>query len=357
MKRKMKKMTAVFLTMVMLVCSAGSAWAATVDTVTAQLRPDFTIIIDASERNFYTSAGEQVYPILYNGTTYLPLRAIGELMGKNVNWDQTTKTITLYGTRSDRTTGTKGSLTYAKNVTATLRGDFTLAIDGTIRHFTDGNGNELYPLLYDGTTYLPLRAIGQLMGKNVYWNSATNTVTLTSKEGIEDSLVTDADSFSGTNIPQEDWDKYIGLSEAKKIALADAGLKTNQVTFVQTELNYDNGRWQYDIEFYTSNSKEYDYEIDALTGNILHVDYDAEHYSATDKDSSDKYIGEAKAKEKALNRAGLTASQVTFTKAKLDREDGRWVYEIKFYSGSKKYECEIDALNGTVIDWEMEHHD
>ena len=357
MKRNLKKTMALLLALMLLMSSAASAWAAAVETVTAQLRPDFTIIIDGSERTFYTAAGEEVYPILYNGTTYLPLRAIGEVMGKNVNWDQATKTITLYGSRSVRTTGVKGDLTYAKSITATLRGDFTLAIDGTERRFTDVNGNTLYPLLYDGTTYLPLRAIGQLMGKNVGWNSTTNTVTLTSKDSIEDPLVTDADSFTSANIPETDWGNYIGLSEAKRIALADAGLKTNQVTFVQTQLDKDNSIWQYEIEFYTPNGKEYDYSIDALTGKIRSVDYEAEHHTAASGEHHGQYIGVSQAKEKALDRAGLTTSQATFTKAELDREDGRMVYELKFYAGSKKYECDVDALNGQITDWEMEYDD
>ena len=360
MKGKMKKFTAIILATLLVLGSTASAWAQTVENVTAQLRPDFTIIIDGSQRSFYTSAGSQVYPILYNGTTYLPLRATGELIGKNVNWDENSKTINLYGSRSDRTSGAKGSLTAAKNVSATLRGDFTVAIDGVTQRFTDGYGNTLYPLLYDGTTYLPLRAIGQIMGKNVSWNANTNTVTLTGQNVAQDSLVTDADSFSNTTIPQEEWNNYITLSKAKSIALSDAGLKSNQVTFVQAELENDHGVWQYDIEFYTANGKEYDYEIDALTGSILHWDYDAEHHSVTTPttpDKDDNTIGEAKAKDIALNRAGLSASQVTFTKVKLDYDDGRWVYELKFYAGDKEYECDVDAVKGTISDWEVERND
>ena len=52
--------------------------------VTARLRPDITIVIDGAARVFYNVSGQQVHPISYNNTTYLPLRAIGELMGKVV---------------------------------------------------------------------------------------------------------------------------------------------------------------------------------------------------------------------------------------------------------------------------------
>ena len=76
----------------------GCAQAA--DTVTARLRPDYTIIIDGAERDFYNAAGQQVHPVAYDGTTYLPVRAIGELMGRNVDWNERTKTVTLSGTRT-----------------------------------------------------------------------------------------------------------------------------------------------------------------------------------------------------------------------------------------------------------------
>ena len=58
---------------------SGCAKAAS--TVSARLRPDMSIVIDGSARDFYNASGQEVHPILYDGTTYLPVRAIGELMG------------------------------------------------------------------------------------------------------------------------------------------------------------------------------------------------------------------------------------------------------------------------------------
>jgi len=39
------------------------------------------------------SAGNQIEPFIYNGTTYLPVRAVGEALGEKVNWDGATQTV------------------------------------------------------------------------------------------------------------------------------------------------------------------------------------------------------------------------------------------------------------------------
>ena len=56
--------------------------------------------------------------------------------------------------------------------------------------------------------------------------------------------------------------------EARQIALNHAGLTESQVTRLKTELDYDNGVPEYDVEFHFD-GWEYDYEIDAQTGEIL----------------------------------------------------------------------------------------
>jgi len=65
--------------------------------------------------------------------------------------------------------------------------------------------------------------------------------------------------------------------EAKEIALKNAGLRGEDVTFVRSHPDWEDGRPTYEIEFFT-NDMEYDYEIDAVTGNILSMDRDAEFY-------------------------------------------------------------------------------
>ena len=64
-----------------------------------------------------------------------------------------------------------------------------------------------------------------------------------------------------------------------------------------------------------------------------------------------------KAKEIALVHAGLSADQVSFYKAELDRDDGRYVYEIEFIYDNFDYEYEIDAVSGKITDSEKEKID
>lgn len=156
----------------------------------------------------------------------------------------------------------------------------------------------------------------------------------------------------------------ITKAKAKEIALAHAGISASKATFVEAKLEEDDGVQVYEIEFY-SGSTEYDYEIHAKTGDILDWDKDIENFkipktdtsgSAQTKPTSD-YIGVDKAKSIALNSAGLSASSVTFTKAKLDRDDGLRVYEIEFYTNTKEYEYEINAKTGKILDWDAEELD
>ena len=65
----------------------------------------------------------------------------------------------------------------------------------------------------------------------------------------------------------------ISAERAKEIALSHAGLASNQVTFKRTELDFDNGIQKYEVEFYYNN-KEYSYEINANTGDILSYEQD-----------------------------------------------------------------------------------
>ena len=67
--------------------------------------------------------------------------------------------------------------------------------------------------------------------------------------------------------------KKVTIEQAKEIALKHANLTSNQVSFVKSELEYDDGIQKYDIEFYYNNM-EYNYEINANTGNILKHELD-----------------------------------------------------------------------------------
>ena len=279
-----KKWIALGTTLVMTAAMAMPAMAA-IAYETARLRPDFTIVIDGKEKNFKRADGSAAFALVYEDSTYLPLRAIGEAIGKNVNWDEDTKTITLEGKRETKDSSNKAVEDKAKNISVQVRKDFTIVIDGKEETFKTFAGKRIYPLLYDGSTYLPLRAIGQIMDKTVEWDNDTKTVTLTS-DGF---TVTDADTFGGKKdrdtvtdadtfkdkVKDKDKNKVkdIGLEKAKEIALKHAGLKKSEVTKLKAERDRDDGIVKYEVEF-EKGRMEYDYEINAETGKILKAEKD-----------------------------------------------------------------------------------
>ena len=150
----------------------------------------------------------------------------------------------------------------------------------------------------------------------------------------------------------------IGLEAAKEIALADAGLTAADVTFTKERYEREDFVWVYEIDFYTS-TQEYDYEINADTGEIYSRSVEsfqtgAQVNTGSGTNANHSYIGVDAAKSAALSHAGVSAESATFSKAKLDNDDGRMEYEIEFYAGGMEYEYTIDAFNGTILEYDNE---
>ncbi len=83
----------------------------------------------------------------------------------------------------------------AKNTTETIQAiyrDIKIYVDGVKIEPKDANGNTVEPFIYNGTTYLPVRAVGNAFGKNVEWDDATNSVKLYSEAHTTASIKKDS---------------------------------------------------------------------------------------------------------------------------------------------------------------------
>ena len=154
---------------------------------------------------------------------------------------------------------------------------------------------------------------------------------------------------------------YIGEQAAQDAALAHAGVSAQNVSFVRTKLDWDNGRWQYEVEFYDQGT-EYDYSIDAVTGEVLGYDYDAEYYTPNNNTAATQtapgaQISAEDAKAIALAHAGVSAQDAQRMEMGFDNEHGRSVYEFEWRVGWTEYSCDVDANTGEVVGYSSEYDD
>ena len=186
-------------------------------------------------------------------------------------------------------------------------------------------------------------------------NSTESNVQNSSESSTENNNVNNAQNNTVNNTGN------ISLDKAKEIALSHAGLSADQVTFVQANMDFDDGIQKYDIKFYC-NGQEYDYEINSSNGQIIQFDYDME-YNYIPNNNTTNYqsnvnstanISVERAKEIALSHAGLASNQVTFQRIELDFDNGIQKYEIEFYYNYREYSYEIDANTGNILSYEQD---
>ena len=145
----------------------------------------------------------------------------------------------------------------------------------------------------------------------------------------------------------------ISVEKAKEIVLNHANITDKNVFFSDVELDTSHGRTEYEIEFF-SNNKEYDYEIDAMSGKVTSFSQKMQKKHSTQNNSTSTYIGDAKAKEIALKHAKLTTAQIKHFNIKFEKDNGEAVYDVDLYTDNAKYEYEIDAITGMVIEFGKE---
>ncbi|MDD4564851.1 MAG: stalk domain-containing protein [Eubacteriales bacterium] len=70
---------------------------------------------------------------------------------------------------------------------AAAHDNIRISINGEIVTPRDVNGNVVDPFIQDGTTYLPVRAVSNMLGSDVAWDAATKTVSITSNNEARQS--------------------------------------------------------------------------------------------------------------------------------------------------------------------------
>ncbi len=163
----------------------------------------------------------------------------------------------------------------------------------------------------------------------------------------------------------------ISLEDAKKIAFDNAGVTEADIVLKKSEQSYDDGKQEYEIDFYYNDMK-YDYDIDAANGSITSVSketMDAEDRAemeaiknganSTANTETTGAMDENKAFEIALKHANVAANDVGEKSVKKDFDDdyNKEFYEVNFKVGNMEYDYDIAVDTGEILKAESEIDD
>ena len=232
-------------------------------------------------------------------------------------------------------------------------GDFTNATleerDGTVYYdveFTAGGAK--YEYAVDALT-------GSIIEAKKEGGESQSSSSQPSSSSSSSSQASSQSSSSLNSTPKAESSQASGttglITEEEAANIAKEHAQVTDCTLLPVQLDRDDGRQVYDVEFFTADGKEYDYEIDAATGEVLSYDYDAERQAAAASGTAS--ITEAEAKALVLAQVPGAAEE-NFLEFKTDYDDGRLEYEGELFYDGMKYEFTVDGYSGTIREWESE---
>ncbi len=113
---------------------------------------EITVVLNDSKIEFDQT------PVIVNGRTLVPLRKIFEKIGANVYWEDKTQTITSNLNNTTIKMSIDSNILYKNEIPITL---------------------DVPAQLINNYTMIPVRAVSEAFGANVYWEDSTQTVYIT----------------------------------------------------------------------------------------------------------------------------------------------------------------------------------
>ena len=115
MKQNLKGFVTGIIVSALVFSTVGTAFAKS-GTIQKELEyNNISVMLDGKKLDLRDAKGNSVEPFMFDGTNYLPVRALAEALGLNVTWDGTTQTVKLSSTTDGEKTTNTGSYTDGKN--------------------------------------------------------------------------------------------------------------------------------------------------------------------------------------------------------------------------------------------------
>lgn len=131
---------------------------------------------------------------------------------------------------------------------------------------------------------------------------------------------------------------------SKELIYKELNVTEKDIDVVKSEIELEGSELIYEMEFYYQNVK-YEFTVDMINNVIISID--------KDENKNTNQIDQEKAKEIALNKAGISKESVNNIVVEEEMENGALEYEVKFVYEQFEYECTVDS-SGVVINFEKE---